>query len=263
MIQPFEAPQLKIERAKRHLQELRDEVASFMSREPYFVVCEPVRAPPGFVHYVGMINESVPTSLSTIIGDVIHNLRTSLDLLACDLVRIAHGETVSLDGVYFPFCWSESELPKMIKKRGLDGTGEAVIRAIHACAPYPNGNDGLRAIHDLDVLDKHQTLIPVLQAISIRPAVASFGKVQYQLPAVSSKITHNRQLLQAIIAPMALPVGARVPCDFALLFDEGTVFTGRDIIQQLDACVVGVEKTLDLFKSVVGNSPSGGGVGGS
>jgi hypothetical protein len=45
--------------------------------------------------------------------------------------------------------------------------------------------------------------------------------------------------------------------DPSSLFDAGTVFQGREIALQIDSCIVGVEKTLDLFKRVIANMPAG------
>jgi hypothetical protein len=88
MIAPFEAAKLKIERANKHIQELELSIASYFSENPCALVVEPF---PGTLHshaWIARIRKPVPLFLSAIIGDAVHNLRTSLDLLACDLVRL-------------------------------------------------------------------------------------------------------------------------------------------------------------------------------
>jgi hypothetical protein len=62
-------------------------------------------------------------------------------------------------------------------------------------------------------------------------------------------------MLQVIPAIMPPPIGTKIGSDLVLLFDQCTVFEYKDLIGQLDACIVGVEKTLQLFKCVFSNMP--------
>jgi hypothetical protein len=92
----------------------------------------------------------VPLDFAAIIGDAIHNLRTSLDLLACELVR-ANGQ--SDKDVHFPFAESAAELPVAIRKRFMHRAKPDVVALIEKVQPYTGGNHSLRAIHDLDIMD--------------------------------------------------------------------------------------------------------------
>jgi hypothetical protein len=97
-----------------------------------------------------------PEEISAIVGDVIHNLRTALDLMACDMVRAAEQ---SDKDVYFPFSNSAQELDEMILRRHFDRAGADAVALLQSIQPYRNGNAALRVIHDLDVHDKHRALI--------------------------------------------------------------------------------------------------------
>lgn len=116
MLAPFEASNLKIARARKHLQELKSEIAAFFSKNPYRLVIEPweLNSQTGFVSHswVVHIDDTLPSITSTIIGDVFHNLRTSLDILVCDLVRI---EGKSVKEVLFPFCETPNEFAEAVK----------------------------------------------------------------------------------------------------------------------------------------------------
>jgi hypothetical protein len=85
MIKPFEASQLKIARAKRHLQELSTEISSFFERGAVSVVIEQASeyasVPGDMWAFTYREAEPVPATWSAIIGDVLHNLRTSLDII--------------------------------------------------------------------------------------------------------------------------------------------------------------------------------------
>jgi hypothetical protein len=102
LLPPFVAPRLKLQRARRHIDELDREATAFLGRKPFRLVIE---HPPGWtgepMHaWTVRLRENVPLEWSAIIGNAIHDLRSALDLLACDLVRITGKST---KGVYFPF----------------------------------------------------------------------------------------------------------------------------------------------------------------
>jgi hypothetical protein len=47
----------------------------------------------------------------------------------------------------------------MIKRRGFDKAGAAAVKLMTELQPYRGGNVALRAIHDLNIRDKHKMLI--------------------------------------------------------------------------------------------------------
>ena len=46
-----------------------------------------------------------------------------------------------------------------ITKRNFDKAGPDAVSLLHTFAPYHGGNELLRAVHDLDIEDKHTTLL--------------------------------------------------------------------------------------------------------
>jgi hypothetical protein len=153
-LEPFEGSKLKIERATHHADQLAREVDSFLEERPFRVVLE-IRDDGR--HAWTFRTKPIPKELSTIVGDIVHNLRAALDLLTCDLVRL-NGQ--SDKGVYFPFAGDAAELEKMIKDRHIDRAGPDIVELVRSMKPFKGGNIKLRAIHDLDITDKHKTLIP-------------------------------------------------------------------------------------------------------
>jgi hypothetical protein len=88
--QPLMAPRLKVLRAKYHIDELEhDTQRAFLAPWPHALE-------------KAAFNKrwQAQLHLSLALGDAIHNLRTALDLLACDVVRLNEKST---KGVYFPF----------------------------------------------------------------------------------------------------------------------------------------------------------------
>jgi len=160
----FAAPKIKIERARVVMGELSRAIASFLDTNPAKIRVEirdskSVR-PQVFFHWDGM---GAPEMLGAIVGDIIHNLRSALDLAACELAR-AEGE--SDKGVYFPFCDHPGGLDKAIKDKRFHRAGKEAVALLLELKPYREGNAALRAIHDLDIQDKHQMLIPAFMTVA-------------------------------------------------------------------------------------------------
>jgi hypothetical protein len=153
---------MKIRRARRHILELEDELSRYLSRWPITVTYEPTFG--DFIEFSIELKEMPPLDWPAIIGDVVHNLRAALDLLANDLVRLNQKST---KGVYFPFARDASDLDTMIKARNMNRAAPEVVELIRSMAPFSGGNHALRAIHDLDIQDKHQALIIAGSSVDI------------------------------------------------------------------------------------------------
>ena len=109
------------------------------------------------------INFQIPEEAQVITGDIIHNMRASLDLLACEASRITSGTD---KGVYFPFATSAAHLEEMIKSKRFILAGTDAVDRLRQIAPHHDGNPDLRAIHDLDVGDKHVDLIQMPSSVT-------------------------------------------------------------------------------------------------
>jgi hypothetical protein len=151
---------LKIERAKKHLLEFEAERDAFLSTKPYKVSAR-FNSEQDLTEYVVGELPEIPDSVSVIVGDVVHNLRSSLDHLASELVRDAG---FSDAGVYYPICENlqkyQSESPG--KTRGMRAEAKKVIDGTR---PYGGGNEALWGLHQLSVTDKHKLLVPVAHRI--------------------------------------------------------------------------------------------------
>jgi hypothetical protein len=239
MIAPFEAAKLKIERANKHIQELELSISSYFAENPCALVVEPFPGmnPLRSHAWIARIRKPVPLSLSAIIGDAVHNLRTALDLLACDLVRL-NGRSVR--DVYFPFCEKANDLSSAIKDRHLHRAGDDIVSAIKHLKPYKGGNVALRSIHDMDIADKHQALLPVIGAVSAPAGTIGYsGGKQFQLPQISTTLpAQDGQIVMGLPASQ-IPLGTELPARFFLAFGEGEGFGNRPVIECLH----------DLFKT--------------
>lgn len=246
---PFAAPKLKYNRACTHYIELQNELLAFWSKNPISVVIE--EAPANYPKYLhahaitARVKEFLPYSLSSIIGDVVHNLRTALDLMACDLVRINGGNS---SGVYFPFCESEIDLPSMIKKRNFDRASKAAIETLIKVRPYKNGNRVLRAIHDFDIQDKHQTIIPAIYTAETPQFSVMIGSNSNSIQPFTTPIVKEEQILVLCPDTHDLTVGSVVPCGFRVVFLGGSEYDGCDVVDILQLMTQTTRELIDTFE---------------
>lgn len=164
----------------------------------------------------------LPRETGAIVGDVIHNLRAALDIMAVDLVRAANGNT---NGVYFPFCDTAADLPDMIKRRNFHRAGPNAETLLKQFAPYRGGSADLRGLHELDIEDKHHAIIPAI-------TIATAGI--YVLETSDGRVE---------IGPTTSPV--------AVVFPEGGAFAGAPIVATLEHLIQVVEGVIETFATGV------------
>jgi hypothetical protein len=149
----------KVNRARRHVAELKDVISSHIRANPinYEVVDRTTLSDTEAEVSISFTWPSSPEAAPVIIGDIIHNLRASLDLMASALAR---ANSNSDKGVHFPFSEGQDGLDDMIGRKHFRRCGEPAIALLRSLRPYRGGNDDLRALHDLDLRDKHRALVP-------------------------------------------------------------------------------------------------------
>ena len=152
----FYESKAKIIRAQKLLNELTSETEKYFESSQLVSTVESITET-GEIQIVFKF-ELIPHEIRAIIGDIVHNIRSSLDIAACELARI---NNKSDKNVYFPFCDSEERLDETIKNKKFHRAGDKAISIIRELKPFTGGNTILRAIHDLDILDKHKLLIPI------------------------------------------------------------------------------------------------------
>lgn len=184
-------PQLKLDRANKHLADLQNVINAWKSRKPFEVYFDPVGDGES-KHSKIRVKEPLPPELAAIMGDSIHSLRSALDLVTCELAK-KNGATSrsALRETYFPISASQEIFEKgTVNSNGVwSNPGINKIKRlsdedkerIKALRPYKGGNENLWHLHQLDILDKHISL------------VATVGKlVTYTGPSAIQPTNHDR-----------------------------------------------------------------------
>lgn len=192
-----ESWRLKIERAEKHLTELRIEVEKYVHTHPFKAV-RLMSGPKCKQHrdcwrYVLRVTSQPGPDLAIIAGDVLHNARSALDHLAGALAPPARRWSASFpiemedpwtrkDGKYV---MRDSEKRRRFNT-AIKGLPDAAVKIVKAVQPYRRGDR--RSAHvlyhlgRLENADKHRQLIPFVTGLNDAVASASARDQRIELP---------------------------------------------------------------------------------
>lgn len=244
-MQPFAGPRLKIERGIHHVEEMSGEVGDFLRRNPYDLAIEPDAADPAFRRIVLRQKEPLPSSLPLIIGDAVHNFRTALDHLACDLVRINNQPDDNVE-------WPVPAKGNYTKRSNICRAQKGAINLI--CELYKTGAGRIiSGLHDLDIIDKHRLLIPVSQVVASDGHLSSFfsgGATTTFLPGAARDLTDDGAVLWRGADIEERHIGAKARAAFNIAFSGDTSFRGEPVIpfcRELSVYLLEIVNAFDNF----------------
>lgn len=247
---PFAGPRLKIERAKRHISELDTAIARFNKRHPYRIVVEQ-DADPAYHLFILRIKENIPDTFALILGDAVHNLRSALDLLTCDLISIHAGEAAIGERETFPFSkGNDVDLKSVFKKGLINKISPEALDFIGSLKTYKrgNGNPALWGLHDLDIHDKHKLLIPVAKVVKIENMTVTQGQhVRMLLKNIGFGGAEDGAKLLKLPAANNVKVGQYFRPTIDVTFGNIEPFKGQSLIptlHQLTDLVSGIVEAL-------------------
>jgi len=169
----------KANRAKDHIDSLRRQLGDYRASAPYSLTPEPTEKPDRLAYRL-RFSKPVPVTISTTVGDVLHNLRAALESLAFEVARRSQGGTLTPKQEKestFPICETPKDFDAFFRgKKGLlyDLRARAALRSVQ---PFVNLEEAHRLgvalnrsfeepfrwseLHRLDTLwniDKHRRL---------------------------------------------------------------------------------------------------------
>jgi len=161
----FEHAELKIGRADKHVSEFYSEVVRYIKENPHSVRVEfDPHAGCDAIHLFAP-GKVFPEDISLPIGDAVHNICTAFDYMWYEFVSIF---AVPSPYTKFPFHETETGVMNAISQRNippsLKEVGEFIVNAVQ---PYKGSNTKFWELHNLDITDKHEYLIPRLGMISV------------------------------------------------------------------------------------------------
>lgn len=170
----FHGSRLKVERAGKHVQDLQALMETFPAESDFHTVfidkLNPKYGVMDLVVDIRRSGEDFVERAALIIGDAVHNLRSALDIMYCEAVKLQDTGKVT-KWTAFPIRDSRddllSPLNEAVRKKQISAVTKNFI--LNNLRPYrtEGGNIFLWAVHDLDITDKHQLLIPAFQIMAI------------------------------------------------------------------------------------------------
>lgn len=161
---PLFGCQLKLDRAYDHIETLNQAAQRFLRRYPHETVLEPNFQAPEYRAWI-KVRDTPPHELSTIIGDAVHNLRSTLDHL---VYQLAVANDKSPSGTLYP-AFVGDPLDPGTDKRTRD-RWKSLSKLIHpddlakieVTQPYRGRNLGnrhpLSMLNELSNRDKHREI---------------------------------------------------------------------------------------------------------
>ena len=165
----------KLERAQQHLETLRGLIDEFMATYPYEVGRT---IEDGGRRHIYRFNkyEPTPTTVSVVIGDCVHNIRSALDHTVFSLATSgakAQGNSLSdieERSVQFPVSLTENDFNTQLSRGRLPQVDPKAIDYIRRVQPFrvkDPDHHPLAAVSKLDNIDKHRELSVIASSVNI------------------------------------------------------------------------------------------------
>lgn len=237
----IEKSRAKAKRAKEHIAALNNALRFFGEAHPHTVVKNDNT---GAVKFRANFPERIRLSWGCMIGDCAHNLRTALDYLICEDVKITSGTI--LHGTGFPIVKRRKKFETTLTRK-LDGASSKAVKLVRRLKPYLNGIEEFVAIQELDNCDKHEIITPVLTSIRGVAGLEVVGGIRAEIFAEDP----GGQLEDGdLIAEHVLP-GAET--DYYLqialhvAFAEPEIVKGQAVLATLRKLAQFTDRIIDIF----------------
>ena len=152
----------KLERAKQQLQDLGLEVDKLLQIGAYRIVGE--HQPDRQRYVFKLLGPPVPDMIAVLTGEIIHHLRCCFDHVAWAIAIKGNAPERRRRQIGFPVCDTAEKFNEAVRRGSLHDPSGIYTPLIEALQPYKISdpdNSILKAIHDLDIADKHRLLVVV------------------------------------------------------------------------------------------------------
>jgi hypothetical protein len=158
----FESAKLKIERADQHISDFKAAFKAFTDHHRHTIHVLGMKKGPMYFEIV--FDAPLPSALSLILSDAIHNLSTALDHAMWELI----GHDQGLRDRYTKLPTGHNRVDFEASCKGIKTPVQSTIDFLVQLAIYPKGGgEPLYWLRQLDNAEKHTILSPVIQAASV------------------------------------------------------------------------------------------------
>jgi hypothetical protein len=248
MISGLESAKLKIARAEEHFDTIKNSIRAYSLGAPYEIITRPdgkeelnIKRPP-------------PHEISILAGEIVYQLRSALDHLAYELVKL-NPSNVTLPGAWDENClfplWltpPESGATYNCFKRKLPGISKSAFALVEGLQPYGRGEacKALKLLAQLSNIDKHRHLNVILAKFSQQEQGRRADGTSTM--AIKSGVRQGDEIKTLLSTnPGEVAPGRRGFVAY-VTFDESTVGTGgergRQVGHVLAHCVQSIKKDV-------------------
>jgi hypothetical protein len=247
----FSASRRKVERAVEHIHDLNKFLNTFAESDFYSASVKEHRGHNCIFLDIDKSGFDM-THCALIIGDALHNLKSALDILYYQTFEAAAPGKAD-HRTRFPIRDEREELITAIdgglKQKGLAGDSRVALIVdvlLDIVQPYKAANHPLWALHDLNILDKHQLLIPVFD-------VMRFSAIRFEddknnsfigEPIFTDESCHHLKLGRE----GNFTVKDKGHAALAIVFNVGVPHQDKSVIQSLHEMAESVTRTIDAFE---------------
>ena len=255
MLSGLELADLKLKRAADHIKAISPHVVAYAARVLHEVI--PDAEGKDTVH----VNELPPVDISILAGEVLYQLRSSLDYLAFDLVKLNPAK-IPLPPDWeknccFPLWLNTPKKPPVYNcfKNALPGISKPAFAFIEGVQPYNRGKFGIFEVSnvlwllaELSNVDKHRhlNLTPInighIQMVTTKVGASKLATFSYNTVRSGAK-------LDPALPPDKMADVVDVKREFSsyVTFDESTLGPGMSEL----AVQLVLESCLDSIKGVI------------
>ena len=236
----------------KHVYDLNKLLASFSESDFYTVSVEEYK---GCNHIAIKFKAHFSTTTAAlIIGDALHNFRSALDMLYYWAFHCTLGGTNHR--TKFPIRDQREELVAAIdgglKEKGLTDDPSAIkIRnvIVDVIKPYTAGNPTLWSLHAMNIMDKHQLLIPVFKIMRFTDIRLEDDKKEVFLADGQPYFTDNSYRFK-LGREGIITVKDKGHAATAIVFNVGVPFNNKPVIPALAEISESVTSAIDAFENV-------------
>jgi hypothetical protein len=248
MSKPFHGARLKIERAHKHIADLDTCVSAFFDTSRHKLILEKDPQTGRSNYRVELTGGDIPEVTGLIIGDAIHNLKSALDIGYHDFVR-GVGGTIDRH-TRFPARETKDALKAAIKGGSIKGSPDAQKLVVETIQPYSGGDNSLWALHELNIADKHQLIIPLAEATEVRGIDAKVGG--HTLSGMGFGITGGR-IGNIISSNQDIYITNYGKVSGQIVFQGSALLLHQPVIPSLLRVSEEVSRTIETFAAFVAN----------
>jgi hypothetical protein len=240
----FAQARLKVEWAEKHIAELDTLVSEFFN-DPnrYSLILEKNPKTRNSSYRVERLGEDVSPNTALIIGDALHNLRSSLDIAY-------HGFAIQVGGTITDWTRllvedSRETLLRRISSGTIEGLPFAQTFIVETIKPYKGGNGAIWSLHELNIADKHKLLIPIAQATTITGVYAEIGSITLEDSSFSIR---DGRVVNAIGSDEDIHIQKYGKVTGQTFFQEGLPLAGEPIVPSLLRIAEETARAIDAFE---------------